>query len=48
MLLLVWELIVRALAPAYVAKPTGIARVFPTVVATRSSSRPQGRRCRRS
>ncbi|MBI4194804.1 MAG: ABC transporter permease subunit [Betaproteobacteria bacterium] len=28
-----WEGIVRALAPAYVAKPTGIARVFFTVIA---------------
>src|SRR5262249_4069085 len=27
-LLLVWEIVVRSLAPAYVARPTGIARVF--------------------
>ena len=27
-LLVIWEVVVRALAPAYVARPTGIARVF--------------------
>lgn len=32
LLLLAWEGIVRAFAPAYVAKPTGIARVFLTVI----------------
>ena len=31
-LLLAWEGVVRALAPAYVARPSGIARVFVTVV----------------
>ncbi|MDO8552949.1 MAG: ABC transporter permease [bacterium] len=31
-LLLAWEGVVRALAPGYVAKPSGIARVFFTVV----------------
>lgn len=31
-LLLLWEGVVRALAPAYVAKPSGIARVFTTVI----------------
>ena len=31
-LLLAWEAVVRAFAPAYVAKPIGIARVFFTVV----------------
>jgi ABC-type nitrate/sulfonate/bicarbonate transport system permease component len=32
-LLAVWEIIVRAWAPAYVARPTGIARVFFSVLA---------------
>lgn len=32
LLLLAWEGVVRALAPAYVAKPSGIARVFFTVL----------------
>lgn len=31
-LLLVWEGVVRALAPSYVARPSGIARVFFTVI----------------
>jgi ABC-type nitrate/sulfonate/bicarbonate transport system permease component len=31
-LLLAWEVVVRAFAPAYVAKPIGIARVFFTVI----------------
>jgi len=31
-LLLLWELVVRAFAPAYVARPTGIVRVFFTVI----------------
>ncbi|HET7598396.1 MAG TPA: ABC transporter permease subunit [Burkholderiales bacterium] len=31
-LLIAWEGIVRAFAPAYVAKPTGVARVFLTVL----------------
>ena len=31
-LLLLWELVVRVFAPNYVARPTGIARVFGTVV----------------
>jgi ABC-type nitrate/sulfonate/bicarbonate transport system permease component len=31
-LLLAWEAVVRLFAPAYVAKPTGIARVFFTVL----------------
>ena len=31
-LLLLWEGVVRALAPGYVAKPTGIAAVFARVV----------------
>ena len=34
-LLALWEVIVRALAPAYVARPTGIARVFFEVLADR-------------
>lgn len=32
MLLLLWEIVVRAFAPAYVARPTGIAKVFVAVV----------------
>jgi NitT/TauT family transport system permease protein len=32
LILLLWELIVRAFAPAYVAKPTGIIAVFPSVI----------------
>jgi ABC-type nitrate/sulfonate/bicarbonate transport system permease component len=32
LLLIAWEGIVRAFAPAYVAKPTGVARVFLTVL----------------
>ena len=32
-LLALWEIVVRALAPAYVARPTGIARVFFEVLA---------------
>jgi ABC-type nitrate/sulfonate/bicarbonate transport system permease component len=32
-ILLVWELVVRGFAPAYVAKPSGIAAVLPRVVA---------------
>ncbi len=31
-LLLLWELVVRVFAPAYVAKPTGIIAVFPDVI----------------
>jgi NitT/TauT family transport system permease protein len=31
-ILLLWEGIVRAFAPAYVAKPSGIVAVFPTVI----------------
>jgi ABC-type nitrate/sulfonate/bicarbonate transport system permease component len=31
-LLVLWEVVVRALAPAYVARPTGIARVFFSVL----------------
>ncbi len=31
-LLALWELVVRLLAPAYVAKPSGIASVFATVI----------------
>jgi ABC-type nitrate/sulfonate/bicarbonate transport system permease component len=34
-LLALWEIVVRALAPAYVARPTGIARVFFEVLADR-------------
>jgi len=34
-LLALWEIVVRALAPAYVARPTGIARVFFGVLADR-------------
>jgi ABC-type nitrate/sulfonate/bicarbonate transport system permease component len=34
-LLALWEIVVRALAPAYVARPTGIARVFLDVLADR-------------
>jgi len=32
LLLLVWEAVVRSFAPAYVAKPSGIARVFGAVI----------------
>jgi len=32
LLLLLWELVVRIFAPAYVAKPTGIIAVFPSVI----------------
>ncbi len=32
LLLALWEGVVRAWAPAYVARPTGIARVFPAVI----------------
>jgi ABC-type nitrate/sulfonate/bicarbonate transport system permease component len=31
-ILLTWELVVRGFAPAYVAKPSGIARAFPDVI----------------
>ena len=31
-LLVLWEIVVRALAPGYVARPSGIARVFFTVI----------------
>lgn len=31
-LLVLWEIVVRAAAPAYVARPTGIARVFAAVI----------------
>lgn len=34
-LLLLWEGAVRALAPAYVARPSGIAKVFTTVISDR-------------
>ena len=34
-LLALWEIVVRSLAPAYVARPTGIARVFLDVLADR-------------
>lgn len=31
-ILLIWEFVVRALAPAYVAKPTGVAMAIPRVI----------------
>lgn len=34
LILLLWEVIVRSLAPAYVAKPTGIVAVFPQVMSS--------------
>lgn len=34
-LLLLWEGVVRAFAPSYVARPSGIARVFTTVISDR-------------